>query len=269
MSYEKYKKPLKKFRNKKNHDHSPITGLYAYEIKKLDKSTNLEYVKNWFEIYYSFWSSANKTKFLKDDQTLLLLRNRPKSEHKDIFDLIHKLAENPDDQKPQTTNFSFTSTPNFSATTMFFLAVPAVGLPFLIWFSSLYIWLISMLFAFVVACLNHLAEKHTKIDELKKDNNPLWLFAITFASAIYWSAFITDGSTFCSKQYYTSFEPTIVFESGSYGVEDKMFVKHGSGSNCDPGTFTPLMFFGSLLISFWFFIKTTVLFMGYFFRREK
>ena len=38
MDYEKYKRPLKKFRDKKNFDHGPITGLYAYEIKKLNKN---------------------------------------------------------------------------------------------------------------------------------------------------------------------------------------------------------------------------------------
>jgi len=94
MDDEKYKKKLEKFRDKENHDYSPRLGLYAYEIKKLDKLTTLEYVKNWFGVYFSSWSTHGKPRFLKDKQTLLLLRNRPKSEHKDIFDLINKLDKN-------------------------------------------------------------------------------------------------------------------------------------------------------------------------------
>ena len=71
------------FIREKNKVNSKI--ILCKDIKKLNKNSTLEYVQYWFEIYFSFWwSSASKTKFLKDQQTLLILKNRPKSEHKDI-----------------------------------------------------------------------------------------------------------------------------------------------------------------------------------------
>ena len=271
MDYEKYKKPFKKFRDTKNHDNSPILGLFAYEIKKLDKLTTLEYVKNWFGVYFSFHSSASKPKFLKDEQTLLLLRNRPKSEHKNIFDLINKLEKNQKNSANSSTRSLYSSNSNFfeSSSIYMFLMIPAIGFPFLIWFSSFKMWIISMIFAFGLGYLNFQLEKNTEIKELKDDGNPLWLFTIAFAAAIYWSAFVTDATTFCSKQVYTSFNETLVYESGRYGVKDKMSVRQGSGSYCDPGTVTPWMFFIFLLTSIWFVVKTIILLIGYYFRHDK
>jgi hypothetical protein len=278
----KYKKLIKKFRDKRNLDDYPSQGLYAYEIKKLNKSTTLEYVKYWFEIYFNYWeyikSKARKSAFLKDKQTLLLLRNRPKSEHKDIFDLINKLEKNQKNKESKARSLGYSSTSsdpssdsNFfeSSSIYMFLMVPAIGFPFLIWFSSFKMWVISMIFAFGLAYLNFQLEKNTEIKELKDDGNPLWLATIAFAAVIYWSAFITDANTFCSKQYYTSFNSTVVYESGRYGVKDKMSVRQGSGSSCNPGTVTPWMFFGFLFTALWFFIKTIILFIGYFFRKDK
>lgn len=269
MDYKKYKRPLKKFRDKKNFDHSPITGLYAYEIKKLNKNSTLEYVQYWFEIYFSFWSSASKTKFLKDQQTLLILKNRPKSEHKDIYDSINKSLENFDKKKNETINFSYAGDPDLTSTLMWFLSIPAIGLPFLIWFSSFAVWIVSMVCAFALAYISYLTEKNTDMAEIKSDSNPLWFLAITLASSIYWSAPITDGETFCSKQYYTSFNPTVVYEDNRYGVKDKMSVRQGSGSNCDPGTLTPLLFFISSLLVVWFLIKSIIMYFSYYAKRGK
>ena len=269
MDYEKYKKTLKKFRDEKNHDHGSTTGLYAYEIKKLNKKSTLEYVEYWFEIYFSFWSSANKKKFLKDDQTLLILKNRPKSEHKDIYNSINKSLKNFGKKKNENLNFSYVGDPDLTTTSMWFLSIPAIGFPFLIWFSSFSVWIISMVCAFALAYISYLAEKNTDIVEIKSDNNPLWLLAITLASSIYWSTPITDRETFCSKQYYTSFTPTVVYEDNRYGVEDKMSVRQGSGSSCDPGTLTPIMFIMSSLLAIWFLIKSIIIFIPYYAKRGK
>lgn len=142
---------------------------------------------------------------------------------------------------------------------MAFCGLSAIGFPFLIWFSTLWMWFLSMLFAALMACLNNQLVKRTKMEIWSRDDNPLFLLSFFGASAIYWSAFLFDPAGFCGKQYYGDFTPTLTFEGGRYGIEDKFSMRQGSGTRCDPGTVTPFAFVISAVIAIWFLFKTLYL----------
>jgi hypothetical protein len=154
----------------------------------------------------------------------------------------------------------------------FFCGLSILGFPFLLWFSSFYIWFISVLVALSFALISLLLEKndilyYEKIEIGADIHNPFMSLAIVLSAMIYFSAPFTDNQTYCEKQIETSFTPTLSYEGGKYGVSDKMSTYSGS-AGCAPGTVNLILFLVYLGLTFWYFVKTLIMFFRYFFSKE-
>lgn len=147
---------------------------------------------------------------------------------------------------------------------IFLYAGPSVlGFVFLIWMSSAFIWFISLLFAITI-CGIHFLLLRTKRGLSENAGVALNLFAVCFSAFLYFSAPFTDSASYCGKQVYTDFTPTLTLDRrGSYRVKDKMSTRWGS-EGCDSGTINSVLLFISALASLWFFIKVIILCSNYY-----
>ena len=161
---------------------------------------------------------------------------------------------------------------DLSSHLIFFCGLSILGFPFLLWFSSFYIWFVSVLVALSFALISLLLEKndilyYEKIETGEGLFNPFMSLAIVLSAMIYFSAPITDNPTYCEKQIETRFTPTLSYEGGKYGVSDKMST-NSLRSGCSSGTVNLVLFLVYLGLTFWYFVKTLIMFFHYFFSKE-
>ena len=95
-----------------------------------------------------------------------------------------------------------------------------VGFFFLLWFSTLYIWFLALLFTVLTGFIHAYVDKKTQVSkDVLVENNPFTIFALCFAAVIYFSAPITDNGAYCAKVYEKSYEREVfggINQDGSY-----------------------------------------------------
>lgn len=135
----------------------------------------------------------------------------------------------------------------------FYLGPSAAGFIFLIWFSSLPVWIVSVLSACLVIYVHlKLLKKFKYFDD--DGGTELNLFAIALAATIYFSAPFTDSAAYCEKQYETTWTPTLRYSDNRFSVKDKMSM-YNLSSGCDSGNINLLLFFISMLGAIYYFAQ--------------
>ena len=120
------------------------------------------------------------------------------------------------------------------------LVPSGIGIFFLLWMSSGFIWFISVLSVIAVVGIQFLVKLNTNLS----DDDSIYFsgFAICLAAFIYFSAPWTDTEGYCSKQYYTTSTPVLTTDSrGRYTVKNKYTSSTGR-KDCDSGTINLWLF---------------------------
>ena len=125
-----------------------------------------------------------------------------------------------------------------------FLIIPlipsVIGIFFLLWMSSGFIWFMSVLSVVGVAVIHYLVKLKTKLSD--DDGMNFNFFAICLAAFIYFSAPWTDNEGYCSKQVYTNTNPVLTTDSrGRYTIKNRYTTSTGR-RDCDSGTINLWLF---------------------------
>ena len=141
-----------------------------------------------------------------------------------------------------------------------------IGLIFLIWFSTIYIWFLALLFTVLTGFIHAYVDKKTQVSkDVLMENNPFTIFALCFAAVIYFSAPMTDNGAYCAKVETQLYEKEVfegINRDGSYDISKEFYSIPGR-AGCSSTTTNIYLLGISLLLSLVFFIKTLILYGSY------